>query len=453
MNTSNHIETEAQRWERLYAELVAFKEQHGHTRAHRRNHSNTMEQWCKQQRLLRREGRLAPEREERLQALGFAWVLPNLSIFRPMEGDADHWEKRYAELVVFELQHGHTRAHRRNHSPALEIWCKVQRARQLDGRMTPTQRGRLEVLGFAWELQPQTNFLTPAQSDAYWAKRLAELEAFRERYGQVRVSKRDAAWPGLGGWLEKQRSVWRAGTLPPERVARLEALGVESQIMTDRVPGTEAAARWEKRCAELMRFREQYGHCDVPSILVGNQVLADWVHSQRSNHRLGRMTRQHRERLEAVGFTWRSEMTLLKAAWEKRFAELTTFKAATGHVGVTRRNESTHGLCYWLADQRQLMRDARMEPERAARLDALAPAWRGRDSLPEDAPKDALSQWDYFFARLEAFHATHGHPNVPSPWPEDRALAAWVREQRTGREYGRLHFDQHLRLEKLGFAW
>ncbi|HRH95242.1 MAG TPA: helicase associated domain-containing protein [Prosthecobacter sp.] len=378
-----------------------------------------------------------------------------------LRDDTNRWEQYFAKLEAFKTRHGHTRAHRRNHSSSLEKWCTKQRELEREGGLAPGRRERLEALGFEWESPRLSNFLSPEESAAWWDKRLAELEKFREQHGHVLVSKHDKTWHGLGKWLQRRRAEWRAGMLQPEQIRSLEALGVVSAVTVGRLPNAEAEARWERRFAELLAFREQHGHCDVPACWRENPVLADWVRTLRKSHQKGSLRSTVRQRLEAVGFTWQSGMRHLSAGWERRFAELKAFRQAHGHLHVSKGNQSTKLLGYWLTDQRVLMRNGILAPERVTRLDELDPTWRGngtggaRPSVTqtEVVPKDALSQWEYYFARLLAFREQLGHTDVPTPFPEDRALSAWVGEQRTGHLYGRLHFDQITRLEKLGFAW
>ena len=93
---------------------------------------------------------------------------------------------------------------------------------------------------------------------------------------------------------------------------------------------------------------------------------------------------------------------------------------------------------------------------RKARLDALGFEWQspGQSRPPQNhLPKDSISLWEMCHARLVEFKSAHGHLNVAAVTPQDRALMTWVREQRMGYAYGRLHFDQITRLEKLGFSW
>lgn len=304
---------------------------------------------------------------------------------------------------------------------------------------------------------------TPAtlaeERDRRWEERLGQLAAFKAQHGHLRVARESAGFQGLAHWRDDQRAYWRSGTLPPERKARLDALGFEweSPSMPDLRLRADNQAQWEMRFLQLQAFREAHGHCQVSSKRAEYRSLGKWVGAQRQLHAHGKLLEERRARLEEIGFKWTYENLKEAGQWERRLAELAAFKEKHGYLKVSRSNQTSPGLAHWRDDQRLKQREGRLSPERKARLEALGFEWESagvpRARRASDLPKDSISLWEYFFARLVAFHAQHGHPHVPASWPEDRALSAWVREQRSGYGYGRLHFDQIYRLEKLGFAW
>ncbi len=91
----------------------------------------------------------------------------------------------------------------------------------------------------------------------------------------------------------RQRTVFKHGELSPDKVACLEALGFG---------WGPHAARWEERFSELVRFKGEHGHCDVPRAWSKNPVLGNWVGTQRSNYRRGKLSPDRVELLEEIGF-------------------------------------------------------------------------------------------------------------------------------------------------------
>jgi hypothetical protein len=302
-------------------------------------------------------------------------------------------------------------------------------------------------------------YVSPEERERGWEEWLAQLAAFKEQHGHLRVTKLSPGFHGLASWRDRQRALFQAGTLRPERQARLDALGFEweSPGMPDIRLTSFNQVLWEQSFTQLQAYRAAHGHCQVPYEWAVNPSLGEWVGAQRQLHRQGKMLAERQARLEQIGFKWTYENLWAAEQWERRFAELEAFQQKHGHLKVTKTNQTTRGLVHWRDDQRVQQRKGRLSPERKARLDALGFEWESpgvpRPPPASDLPKDSLSLWEYFFERLVAFKEQHGHLKVPYEGKEQRQMVAWMREQREGRIYGRLHFDQITRLEKLGFAW
>jgi hypothetical protein len=67
--------------------------------------------------------------------------------------------------------------------------------------------------------------------------------------------------------------------LTEERIQDLNDLGFKWSIRVSRTP-------WETRLDELVQYKEQHGHCNVPSTYPKNQPLAYWVFKQRGQYRI-----------------------------------------------------------------------------------------------------------------------------------------------------------------------
>jgi Helicase associated domain len=144
-------------WQQRFCELVAFKEEYGHSCVPSHWPRNAaLALWVKRQRSqfkLKEEGKhsnMTEARERALNELGFIW-----------HSHAVHWEERWRELRDFCNKHGHTNVTTKCHlNKQLAIWCKGQR-RQFklfqngDSRTTMTleRMTKLESLGFSFFLR------------------------------------------------------------------------------------------------------------------------------------------------------------------------------------------------------------------------------------------------------------------------------------------------------------
>ena len=112
-------------------------------------------------------------------------------------------------------------------------------------------------------------------------ERVEELEHFFKGNGHCRVPVRGTA---LGRWVSEIRFIYKevqkgksSDTLTPERIKKLEEMGFEwdlgRQIFT-----------WEERFEDLKRFKEKFGHCNVPrTTYKDDPSLGEWVHMQRKS--------------------------------------------------------------------------------------------------------------------------------------------------------------------------
>ena len=136
-----------------------------------------------------------------------------------------------------------------------------------------------------------------------WDDRLAEIVAFKEKYGHCNIPIRIGDPPKLAGFINATRTQRNKGVLSAERIAKLNAVGfmwsTETTIDED---GTSPA--WKVRYEELLKFREEFGNCDVQRRFIGNPSLGVWVNNQRSLKKRGKLTLERERLLNEIGFIW-----------------------------------------------------------------------------------------------------------------------------------------------------
>jgi Helicase associated domain/Helicase conserved C-terminal domain len=319
-----------QPWEKRYAELVAYKETHGHCDVPFENGASPLGGWCAAQRERRKRGDITPEQIAQLDAIGFCWHLRNAL-----------WDKKYAELVAYKETHGDCDVPQSNGS--LGLWCSAQRDRK--AKLSPERLARLDALGFCWN-----------PLDAFWDKNYIALVAFKEANGHCNVPKGGGS---LADWCFNVKARRRKGTLTPEQITQLNSLGF---------CWNNREARWDKNYAELVAYKEAHGHCNVP---VENSLLGSWCSVQRCSK--ARLTPERIARLDALGFCW----DVFGTAWEKSYAELVAYKKANGDCDVPNDGSS---LRVWIDNLRRRRKRGVLRPERIAQLDELGFRWVPKDS-------------------------------------------------------------------------
>eukprot|EP00339_Tiarina_fusa_P005892 CAMPEP_0117041972 /NCGR_PEP_ID=MMETSP0472-20121206/29264_1 /TAXON_ID=693140 ORGANISM="Tiarina fusus, Strain LIS" /NCGR_SAMPLE_ID=MMETSP0472 /ASSEMBLY_ACC=CAM_ASM_000603 /LENGTH=264 /DNA_ID=CAMNT_0004753099 /DNA_START=331 /DNA_END=1125 /DNA_ORIENTATION=+ len=142
-----------------------------------------------------------------------------------------------------------------------------------------------------------------------WQERFNDLVAFRKEYGNCCVPTHWPQNPPLAQWVKRQRYQYKLklqekhSTMTDKRLEALNCLGMVWDPQ---------AAFWEERLAELMQFRETYGHCNVPTKFPDHPELAIWVKCQRRQFKIfcthgpkkSNITTERIAKLQKIGFVF-----------------------------------------------------------------------------------------------------------------------------------------------------
>jgi hypothetical protein len=407
-------------WEARFAELVEFKRRTGHCSVPQGRVAPELRQlakWLCHQRTRGRGGKMPASQQQRLDEIGVSWDV-----------NAARWEERFAKLAAFIRKHGHCRI-TGSHDPALAYWITSLRARRQ--RLPAEQVRRLNEIGFAWE---KTGPASPVL-EAQWEKKFAAVLAVREQTGGWDIPWSHPQAATLRLWIMQQRGQARRGKVPAHRLQRLEQAGFPFNVdMRARLD-----AQWKGRFAELQAFQQEHGHCNVPN-QSRYRHLRLWTGLQRNFGNRGRLQPDRRRRLDELGFVWNR----IEALWERFYSELAAFQRAHGHCCVPVKGHE--GLHSWVFRQRH--QRERLSPERRQRLDDLGFEWQAPHRVSHSDPT-----WESHLAHLIAFHAGHGHWEVPHGYADDPGLQFWVWQQRKLHQRGRLAEHRRRKLEEAGFTF
>jgi hypothetical protein len=135
-----------EQWNRWYAMLLTFREEHGHCNVKRPYEKNKpFGRWVSRQRTHWVRGILPDNRKQRLDEIGFTWSFE--------EHFRDHWREQYDELKAFQETNGHLRIPYDN--AQLTLWTKSQRTQFANGRLDADRTRLLDEIGFRWNVTPR----------------------------------------------------------------------------------------------------------------------------------------------------------------------------------------------------------------------------------------------------------------------------------------------------------
>ena len=252
-------------WLMHYFELLELTQRYGSCpqrlkdTAHRQ-----LDDWVRNMRARKRKQVLPRWRVKRLSQLGFEWILKDYA-----------WEKRFAVLKQFQAQFGHCIIFPCDRLERLRLarWVSKQRDRLKRGLLSSFRRQRLEEIGF-WSVSGR------------FALRLQELEAFWRRYGHLNISRRTHPH------LYIVAHTVRHHPLTPQQRQYLDRMGF---------PWTPRQLAWNRRFEELKDYQRKHKTCRVTN-KPPNTSLGEWVHHLRTRPQY--LSKEHRRRLDSIGFEW-----------------------------------------------------------------------------------------------------------------------------------------------------
>ena len=285
---------------------------------------------------------------------------------------------------------------------------------------------------------------------ATWDIMYEEARKYAAEYGNLDVPVRYVSEDGccLGQWIAVQRKVRAgkvAGTLTPDRIAKLDALGMRWMSRTDR--------EWERYYAAAKTYSEEHGDLIVPFQYVTQDGihLGDWITGLRSYRKNGVrnafLTDERIAALDELGMQW----NVLDYLFEQNYAAAVEYHRTHGNLDVPAAYVDPNGvkLGVWL---RRLCgiragksEKGRLTEEQIARLDALGMIWGNRNDL----------LWEKGFEHAAGYYREHcGLPLSPSYVCADGyKLGGWLSDQREKYRDGKLKTERRERLEELGMEW
>jgi len=213
-------------WEESFADLKAFKEEHGHTNVPSQPKS-TLRNWVVLQRVKYerlKEGKKSDLNGDRVAALlklGFDLCTNQKKPF----------DERALEWFEFKTKNRRDPSRDEDTEQSLSSWvCKI-RAKKLaldEGRrtnLTQEQVEKLDAWGFRWETGLKKPKVTTRKD---WEERYVELCRYKADHGHVNVPQ---LYPELGNWVHRQRKEYRCRKLgkkhrlKDKQIEKLEDVG------------------------------------------------------------------------------------------------------------------------------------------------------------------------------------------------------------------------------------
>eukprot|EP00526_Cylindrotheca_closterium_P018352 CAMPEP_0113601508 /NCGR_PEP_ID=MMETSP0017_2-20120614/266_1 /TAXON_ID=2856 /ORGANISM="Cylindrotheca closterium" /LENGTH=364 /DNA_ID=CAMNT_0000509805 /DNA_START=24 /DNA_END=1118 /DNA_ORIENTATION=- /assembly_acc=CAM_ASM_000147 len=283
-----------------------------------------------------------------------------------------------------------------------------------------------------------------SKHDKAWNNRFEQLVEYKNRFGNCSVPLRFKSNPSLGRWVNRQREARNKQILCWERETLLNEIGFEWNQQA-----SSPSVAWKARFDELVEFKKEHHHCNVPQNYGKRKGLGGWVNRQRTAMAKGTLLPEREKLLESIDFSW----NMKNDAWDIRYAQLLKYKIEYGNCDVPHGHNNTE-LSKWVQKQRYLATlkkkgtKTNLTDDREQKLNELGFEWHPSNT-----------SWDNQYKKLCEYKAKHGNCHVPRPYPADPKLSNWVFNQRS--EYSRkqrgmknsLTVEREAKLDTLNFRW
>ena len=170
-----------------------------------------------------------------------------------------------------------------------------------------------------------------------WDRHYTDLIAYKQQHGNCNVPTRCKENISLGNWVHNVRQRFKRGELSDERVAMLDEIGFAWKPKKQK-----ADSDWTTRYNDLVAYKQQHGHCNVPTRCKEYRNLGTWVNNLRQHFKRGELSDERVAMLDKIGFIWKLKKQKADSDWTTRCNELVAYKKRHGHCNVPSRCNSAY---------------------------------------------------------------------------------------------------------------
>jgi len=262
--------TDNKKWNRLFTELVEYKQKNGHCNVPTTNGS--FGNWVSNQRAFFRSKKLKEDRYEKLVGIGFLFT------------DNEKWNRLFMELVEYKQKNGHCNFPTRNGS--FGKWISTQRTLFRSKKLNADRYEKLVGIGFIFE------DVIFAMDYEKWNKFFMELVEYKQQNGHCDFPTTNGSF---GKWISTQRTLFRSKKLKEDRYEKLVGIGFAFEDVIFAMDNE----KWNRLFMELVEYKQKNGHCDFPTT---NGSFGNWVSTQRALFRSKKLKEDRYEKLVGIGF-------------------------------------------------------------------------------------------------------------------------------------------------------
>lgn len=347
------------------------------------------------------------------------------------------WDLMYSQAKRYYETHGNLLVpikYKTESGYSLGSWLAAQRRiynGEVPGHLTQRQVEKLGKIGVVWG----------SYRLLAWEQNYQAAKEYYQQYGDLKVPPGYVTQTGLalGTWIHMMRQAranQRTAIVTPERIARLDAIGMIWAVTSD---------QWEKNYQEATNYYYTHGNLLVPQRYVSpNGIkLGYWISHLRTARRgsgKGSLTEEQIQRLDLIGMAWDAE----EERWQMGLNAARDYFRKNGHLRVSVDYTTADGfeLGKWIRLKRRQHKSGSLTPEQIHSLECIGMVW------------DVFTvQWMQMYEAAKQYYQEHGNLDVPSRYQtaSGQNLGIWL--TRCRRERKTLSPERTAMLERIGMKW
>lgn len=431
-------------WLDRFSELNEFYLKHGYSNV-KQSENPSLYQWCYKQRSQYES--LTDEQISKLRSINFSFEINKNDEFETFTQRIESLKEYYNEHKTFEI------AVKSKQTSSLRHWLKRIKKEYNEGTLSSEKIKMLHDIGFEIINDKENN-------NEAWEEKFKQLEEHYASKKTFLISKYDKN-QALKSWLIYQRTLFRNGQMPIERIAKFKDIGYSFE---NKYTGTNKIVTdtfWNQRIEELKTYYAKTGNYYIPVKDKENDSLRIWIQSVKRKFRDRQLTEEQITELTNLNFDFSQNKKGIRSsenigdAWMQRLNELKAFYEKRGTFYVPRQDESYNTLYNWIITQRALFNKGELSNEKVHLMNSIGFSISTNYFPKKEYPKNNLwdENWNLNFQILKDYFESNNTFFIPQTDIEHRATLIWLRNQKHKFNKGILEPDRIEKLKSIGYSF
>lgn len=301
--------------------------------------------WVDWQRVRYHNGKMSPQRIEKLNEIGFTW-----NVFESA------WETKYNLLLQYLDSFGDllVPSDYEMNGEMLGAWINTQRDFNKRHKLSEEKIEKLDSIGFIWD-----------HGQFVWNKMFRLLKDYIDTYGDSLVRYNyEADDFNLYNWVSLNRQAYKEKTINDERIKKLNEVNFIWDT-TDYI--------WHQNYQLLLDYIKKFGNNVVPKPYEVHGVkLGTWVNNQRNAYKNKKISDEKIKLLDDIGFV----LNVVEYEWERKYNALVNYKDKHGTTKVPKPYEIDGiKLGFWVSRQRQFLKQDKLTDTQIEKLKNVEFLW------------------------------------------------------------------------------